>query len=80
MDGNIFVDNKTQTKDFIKLGSVFPDANLAWRNDFRWRDVYKRQGLYSAGYTGSEILYISVVRRRKFWREKIGGNGKKYYL
>lgn len=37
-------------------------------------------GLYSAGYTGSEILYISVVRRRKFWREKIGGNGKKYYL
>ena len=38
MDGNIFVDNKTQTKDFIKLGSVFPDANLAWRNDFRWRN------------------------------------------
>ena len=37
-------------------------------------------GLYSAGYTGSEILYISVVRRRKFWREKIGGNGKKYYV
>lgn len=23
---------------------------------------------------------ISVIRRRKFWREKIGGNGKKYYL
>lgn len=37
-DGNIFVDNKTLTKDFIKLGSVFPDANLAWRNDFRWRN------------------------------------------
>ena len=37
-------------------------------------------GLYSAGYTGSGILYISVVRRRKFWLEKIGGNGKKYYL
>lgn len=37
-DGNIFVDNKSQTKDFIKLGSVFPDANLAWRNDFRWRN------------------------------------------
>lgn len=39
MDGNIFVDNKTQTKDFIKLGSVFPDANLAFRNDFRWRNL-----------------------------------------
>ncbi len=35
-DNNMYVENKTQTKDFIKLGSVFPDANLAWRNDMRF--------------------------------------------
>lgn len=23
---------------YIKLGSVLPDANMAWRNDFRWRN------------------------------------------
>ncbi len=34
--GNVALDNKTSTKDYIKLGSVFPDGNLAWRNDFRW--------------------------------------------
>lgn len=35
-EDNLFVENKTQTKDFIKLGSIFPDANLAWRNDMRF--------------------------------------------
>ncbi len=35
-DGSLNVDNKTNTKEYIKLGSVFPDANLGWRNDFRW--------------------------------------------
>lgn len=40
--GNIYVDadgkvvgNTTNVKD-IKLGSVFPKANLAWRNDFNY--------------------------------------------
>ena len=56
------------------------DAVAALWDRIDWKVVSGGGGLYSAGYTGSEILYISVVRRRKFWREKIGGNGKKYYL
>ena len=57
MDGNIFVDNKTQTKDFIKLGSVFPDANLAWRNDFRYKGV--NLGLLFTGRIGG-ICYSAT--------------------
>ena len=47
---------------------------------FHAAEGFRGRRICSAGYTGSEILYISVIRRRKFWREKIGGNGKKYYL
>ena len=47
---------------------------------FQAAEGLRGRRICSAGYTGSEILYISVIRRRKFWREKIGGNGKKYYL
>ena len=35
-DGGVGIDNKTSSAGYIKLGSVLPDANLAWRNDFRW--------------------------------------------
>ena len=28
----------TDVNSYIKLGSVLPDANMAWRNDFRWRN------------------------------------------
>lgn len=33
-EGKIYVQNKTKTSDYIRLGSVFPKANIAWRNDF----------------------------------------------
>ena len=41
-DGNIYVDNKgnialNNNVDDIKLGSVFPKCNMAWRNDFSWK-------------------------------------------
>ena len=40
-DGNIYTaaDGSIEVEynvDDIKLGSVFPKANMAWRNDFRW--------------------------------------------
>ena len=41
-NGHIYVDENDQIYtvseniDDIKLGSVFPKANMAWRNDFRW--------------------------------------------
>ena len=34
--GNVYVENNLPD---MKLGSVFPKANLAWRNDFRWKGV-----------------------------------------
>ncbi len=41
-DGKIFVDQNGNVAaeynvEDIKLGSVFPDANMAWRNDFRYK-------------------------------------------
>lgn len=41
-EGNIYVDNKgnialNNNVGDIKLGSVFPKANMAWRNDFSWK-------------------------------------------
>lgn len=46
-NGDVYVDAEgnfqtlTSIKDFekfIKLGSVFPKANMSWRNDFRWKN------------------------------------------
>ena len=36
--GEITKESVTDVMDYIKLGSVLPDANMAWRNDFRWRN------------------------------------------
>lgn len=35
-DGNVV---KQNSKDDIKLGSVFPKANMAWRNEFSWKNI-----------------------------------------
>lgn len=41
-NGKIYVDEKgnirTSNADDIYLGSVFPKANMAWRNDFQWKN------------------------------------------
>ena len=36
--GEIAKEPVTDVVNYIKLGSVLPDANMAWRNDFRWRN------------------------------------------
>ena len=36
--GEIAKEPVTDVAKYIKLGSVLPDANMAWRNDFRWRN------------------------------------------
>ena len=40
-NGNIYIDENgnvtVQKSEDIKLGSVFPKANLAWRNDFKYK-------------------------------------------
>ena len=35
-NGNVMTEAISNVDDYIKLGSVLPDANMAWRNDFRW--------------------------------------------
>lgn len=35
-DGKVVKEN---AKEDIKLGSVFPKANMGWRNDFAWKDL-----------------------------------------
>lgn len=43
-NGFVYIDSKgdiasdTKAED-IKLGSVFPKSNLAWRNDFNWKNI-----------------------------------------
>jgi len=34
--GNVYVENNLPD---MKLGSIFPKANLAWRNDFQWKGL-----------------------------------------
>ncbi len=34
-NGNVATETKTDINDYIKLGSVLPKANMAWRNDFK---------------------------------------------
>ena len=36
--GEIATEPIADVNSYIKLGSVLPDANMAWRNDFRWRN------------------------------------------
>jgi len=38
-DGNISTQTLNQMEDYIKLGSVLPKANMAWRNDFHYGNL-----------------------------------------
>ena len=38
-NGNIPTQSIEDVRKFVKLGSVLPDANMSWRNDFRWRNL-----------------------------------------
>ena len=35
-NGNLTAETIANSDDYIKLGSVLPKANMAWRNDFTW--------------------------------------------
>ena len=37
-NGNVATETIQDVKKYVKLGSVLPDANMSWRNDFRWRN------------------------------------------
>lgn len=56
-DGSITPKIVTSVKDYVKLGSVLPKANLSWRNDFRWRN-FSFGALVSARVGG--VVYSST--------------------
>lgn len=71
-EGNIYVDQHGNVSaqynvDDIKLGSVFPKCNLAWRNDFKWNNfsfglmVSARIGgiVYSATQAALDLYGVS---------------------
>jgi len=72
-DGKIFVDDKGEVEhqiaDDIKLGSVFPKANMAWRNDFKYKNfsagflISARLGgiVYSATQAAMDLYGVSQV-------------------
>ncbi len=38
-NGAVSTETIQDVNKYIKLGSVLPDANLSWRNDFRWKNL-----------------------------------------
>lgn len=68
--GEIASESITDVNSYIKLGSVLPDANMAWRNDFRWRNfnfgfmVSARLGGVVFSRTQAMLDYYGVPRFR----------------
>ena len=38
-NGAVSTETIQDVSRYVKLGSVLPDANLSWRNDFRWKNL-----------------------------------------
>lgn len=72
-NGSIFIDqnnavhteNIKDIKDYIKLGSVTPKGNLAWRNNFNWNG-------FSAGFLVSARLGGIVYSRTQAMLDQFG--------
>ena len=86
--GNIYVDAEGNVKanfksEDIKLGSVFPKCNMAWRNDFRWKNLNfgfmlsARIGgiVYSATQAALDLYGVSEVSAAARDRGGVSVNG-----
>jgi len=38
-NGSVVTEAIQDVNKYVKLGSVLPDANMSWRNDFRWKNL-----------------------------------------
>ena len=38
-NGNVATETIQDVNKYVKLGSVLPDVNMSWRNDFRWKNL-----------------------------------------
>ncbi len=63
--GEIATEPIADVNSYIKLGSVLPDANMAWRNDFRW-------GNFNFGFMVSARLGGVVFSRTQAMLDNYG--------
>ncbi len=63
--GEIATEPIADVNSYIKLGSVLPDANMAWRNDFRW-------GNFNFGFIVSARLGGVVFSRTQAMLDNYG--------
>lgn len=67
-DGSIAIQNIDKVEDYIKLGSVDPKANMAWRNDFKYGNfnfgfmVTARLGGVVYSHTQARLDYYGVSK------------------
>ena len=76
--GEIATEPIADVNSYIKLGSVLPDANMAWRNDFRWGNfnfgfmVSARLGGVVFSRTQSMLDYYGVSEATAAARDRGG--------
>lgn len=61
----VYTENITDIKDYIKLGSVTPKGNLAWRNNFSWNG-------FTAGFLVSARLGGIAYSRTQAMLDQFG--------
>lgn len=77
-NGGVATDRKTDIDEYIKLGSVLPKANMAWRNDFRLQNfnfgfmVTARLGGVVYSRTQAMLDYYGVSEASALMRDNGG--------
>ncbi len=77
-NGGVATDRKTDIDEYIKLGSVLPKANMAWRNDFRLQNfnfgfmVAARLGGVVYSRTQAMLDYYGVSEASALMRDNGG--------
>ena len=77
-NGSVATDRKTDIDEYIKLGSVLPKANMAWRNDFRLQNfnfgfmVTARLGGVVYSRTQAMLDYYGVSEASALMRDNGG--------
>lgn len=77
-NGSVATDRKTDIDEYIKLGSVLPKANMAWRNDFRLQNfnfgfmVTSRLGGVVYSRTQAMLDYYGVSEASALMRDNGG--------
>jgi len=77
-NGNVATETIQDVKKYVKLGSVLPDANMSWRNDFRWKNLNfddPHLRFYGCGPFGRHRLFAYAGYARPVRRVRGYGRG-----